>query len=84
VFGDNFALAAVVIGLIMPPEIEGINRPDWPREVKAISAFGLRVPGSWLARYIVGQSNVTSFDERLRTILIVIFVAILTHRCLPN
>jgi hypothetical protein len=80
VFGDNLTLAAVVIGFVMPPAIDALNRRDWPSEWKAVSAFVLCVPGSLLAVYIVGQWNTASFDDKLRTFLIVFFVAILMHR----
>ena len=80
VFGNNMTLVAVVIGFVMPPAIEAINRRTWPSEAKAISAFVLCIPGSLLAVYIIDQWHTASFDEWLRTFLIVFLVAIMMHR----
>jgi hypothetical protein len=80
VFGTNMVLAAAVVGFFMPPLIDAINRRGWSSEVKAISAFLLCVPGAALSVYLSGQWNRSTFDEGLRSFLIVLFVAIAMHR----
>lgn len=80
VFAENGVLVAVIIGFFMPAAIEAINRRTWPSELKAASAFVLCIPGSLLAVYVAGQWNTATFDEWLRTFLIIFFVAIAMHR----
>ena len=76
-FGDNIALAAVVVGFAMPPVIDAINRRTWASEAKAVSAFALCIPAALLVVYVMGYWRP---EDWLRTFLIIFAAAIAFHR----
>lgn len=76
-FGSNLALAAVVVGFVMPVVIDALNRRRWPSELKALAAFFQCVLAATLLVYVMGETHP---DDWLRTVLIVFFVAIALHR----
>lgn len=76
-FGDNIALAAVVVGFVMPPVIDTISRRNWSSEAKAVSAFVLCIPAALLVVYVMGYWKP---EDWLRTFLIVFAAAIAFHR----
>lgn len=76
-FGNNLALAAVVVGFAMPPIIEAINRRSWSSELKAIMAFVLCIPAAVLVIYVMGYWRP---EDLLRTFLIIFAAAIAFHR----
>jgi hypothetical protein len=82
-FGDNLALAAVIVGFVMGPVIDAINRRDWPSEAKAIAAFVQCCAAAALLAWAMGQLEgvrAFTFDMWIRTVMIVFVVAIALHR----
>src|SRR3954452_6565937 len=76
-FGSNLALAAVVVGFVMPVVIDAVNRRGWPSELKALAAFCQCMLAATLLVSVMGETHP---DDWLRTVLIVFFVAIALHR----
>jgi hypothetical protein len=78
--GPIAAILAVIVGFVMPPIIDTINRGTWSSELKALAAFVLCIPGALLVVYVTGYWNIATPDDWLRTFLIVFAAAIAFHR----
>jgi hypothetical protein len=76
-FGNNLALAAIVVGFAKPPIIEAIYRRSWSSEIKAIKAFVVRVPAAQLVVNVMGNWKP---EELPRTFPIIFAAAIAFHR----
>lgn len=76
-FGSNLALAAVVVGFVMPVVIDAVNRRGWPSEIKALATFVQCVLAAPLLVYVMAETHPNDWLGRF---LIVFAAAIAFHR----